>query len=242
VTDTGATAPRVLDSDFAIAEASVGSGAAIAIVPEGSQPPVVATAPAAKLVVVEGPDAGTEFPVAPGTVFLGRDAASSDLTLSDPLVSKRHARVDVFSHAVRLVDLNSANGIEVDGGLVTRIDLEDGDTVRLGDTVLRAAIAAPAAATPSGPPPGPIAFNRSPRVESRYPGQEFAAPAPPSEQDAQPFPWLALVAPLLVGVVGIFFMNRQPAMLLLVLASPILMLGTWWGTRSARKRKRKLDI
>ncbi|WP_227000592.1 FtsK/SpoIIIE domain-containing protein [Protaetiibacter intestinalis] len=232
----------MLDADFAIAEAAVGSGATISIVPEGTSVQPAKTAAAAKLVVVEGPDAGAEFALVPGTVFIGRDAASADLVLADSLVSKRHARVDVFSHAIRLVDLNSANGIEVDGGLVTRVDLEDGDTVRLGDTVLRAAISAPVAAAPSGPPPGPIAFNRSPRVESRYPGQEFAAPAPPAEQDAQPFPWLALVAPLAIGVVGIFFMNRNPAMLLLVLASPILMLGTWWTARSTRKRKRKLDI
>ncbi|QNO38141.1 FHA domain-containing protein [Protaetiibacter sp. SSC-01] len=241
VTDPGAPAARVLDSDFALAEAPVASGASIAIVPEGTSAPTPPPAIAAKLVVVEGPDAGTEFPVVPGTSYLGRDATMADLILSDPLVSKRHARVDVFSGAIRLVDLNSANGLEVDGGLVTRVDLEDGDTVRVGDSVLRAAIAAPAAATETRPV-GPIAFNRSPRVETRYPGQEYATPAPPSEQDAQPFPWLALVAPLLVGVVGIFFMRREPAMLLLVLTSPLLMFGTWFGTRQARKRKRKLDI
>ncbi|WP_246139990.1 FtsK/SpoIIIE domain-containing protein [Protaetiibacter larvae] len=242
VTDAGGTAARVLASDFAIAEAGIGSGAAIAIVPEGTVAAPAAAAPAARLVVVDGPDTGTEFAVKPGTVFIGRDASMSDLTLSDTLVSKRHARVDVFSHAIRLVDQNSANGLEVDGGLVTRVDLEDGDTVRLGDTVLRAVIAAPAAAPVEPAAVGPIAFNRSPRVESRYPGAEFTAPAPPSEQDAQPFPWLALVAPLAIGVVGIFFMQRNPAMLLLVLASPVLMLGTWWTTRSTRKRKRKLDI
>ncbi|TPX02059.1 FHA domain-containing protein, partial [Schumannella luteola] len=240
VTDAAGAPARVLDADFAIAEAELGSGATVAIVPEGSASAPAAPATAARLVVVEGPDAGTEFPVTPGTVFLGRDAAASELTLGDPLVSKRHARVDVFSHAIRLVDLNSANGLEVDGGLVTRVDLEDGDTVRLGDTVLRAAIADTGAAT--APAPGPVAFNRSPRVETRYPGTEYAAPAPPSEQDAQPFPWLALVAPLAIGVGGIFLLNRAPGMLLLILASPILMLGTWWTTRSTRKRKRKLDI
>jgi S-DNA-T family DNA segregation ATPase FtsK/SpoIIIE len=242
VTDAGGTASRVLDTEFAIAEAGVGSGASIAIVPEGSATAPVAAPAAARLVVVEGPDAGTEFPVTPGTVFIGRDASMSDLTLSDPLVSKRHARVDVFSTAIRFVDLNSANGLEVDGGVVTRVDLEDGDTLRLGDTVLRAMIAAPAAPAPDGPPPGPIAFNRSPRVETRYPGQEFAAPAPPGEQDAQPFPWLALAAPLAIAAVMFFSGARGLTSLLFVVASPILMLGTWWTTRSTRKRKRKLDI
>ena len=241
VTDAGGAAPRVLEPDFAIAEAGIGSGSTVTIVPEGSTVPVAAAAPAARLVVVDGPDAGAEFALTPGTSFLGRDASMSDLTLSDPLVSKRHARVDVFSHAIRLVDLNSANGIEVDGGLVTRIDLEDGGTVRVGDTVLRAAIAAPAAAVEARPS-GPIAFNRSPRVESRYPGQEYATPAPPTEQDAQPFPWLALAAPVLVGVVGVVALGRNAGMLLLAAASPLLMVGTWWTTRSTRKRKRKLDV
>ena len=242
VTDAGATKARVLDTDFAISEAAIGSGASIAIVPEGSSAPVVQSAPAAKLVVVDGPDAGAEFPVAPGTVFIGRDASVADLALADPLVSKRHARVDVFSHVIRLVDLNSANGLEVDGGLVSRVDLEDGDTVRLGDTVLRAAISAAAEAN-DGPPPGPIAFNRSPRVESRYPGNEFVAPAPPTKQETQPFPWVALAAPLVIGVVLVIaFPGRGPMMLIFALAAPVLMLGTWWSTRAQRKRKQKLDI
>src|SRR5690606_36139293 len=221
VTDAGGTAPRVLDTDFAIAEAGIGSGASIAIVPEGAAAAPVAAGPAARLVVVEGPDAGTEFPLAIGTVFIGRDASMSDLTLSDPLVSKRHARVDVFSSTIRFVDLNSANGLEVDGGVVTRVDLEDGDTLRLGDTVVRAAIAAPAAAASDGPPPGPIAFNRSPRVETRYPGTEYEAPAPPVEQDAQPFPWISLVAPILVGgTMFLLFPARGAQMLVFVAAAP----------------------
>ncbi|HTN58833.1 MAG TPA: FtsK/SpoIIIE domain-containing protein [Protaetiibacter sp.] len=243
VTDAGGTAPRVLDTDFAIAEAGIGSGASIAIVPEGAAAAPVAAGPAARLVVVEGPDAGTEFPLAIGTVFIGRDASMSDLTLSDPLVSKRHARVDVFSSTIRFVDLNSANGLEVDGGVVTRVDLEDGDTLRLGDTVVRAAIAAPAAAASDGPPPGPIAFNRSPRVETRYPGTEYEAPAPPVEQDAQPFPWISLVAPVLVGgTMFLLFPARGAQMLVFVAAAPLLMIGTWLTARATRKRKRKLDI
>ncbi|TFD50752.1 hypothetical protein E3T46_10535 [Cryobacterium sp. Hh11] len=47
---------------------------------------------------------------------------------------------------------------------------------------------------------GPVYFNRSPRVEGRYAGQEFAAPEVPTEKDDQPFPWPARVAPVLLGV------------------------------------------
>jgi S-DNA-T family DNA segregation ATPase FtsK/SpoIIIE len=60
VTDAGGTAPRVLDTDFAIAEAGIGSGASIAIVPEGAAAAPVAAGPAARLVVVEGAEACTE--------------------------------------------------------------------------------------------------------------------------------------------------------------------------------------
>ncbi len=48
---------------------------------------------------------------------------------------------------------------------------------------------------------GPVAFNRSPRVDPRFPGDKLIAPKLPSEQDRQPFPWLVLAAPLIIGPV-----------------------------------------
>ncbi|MEP6480831.1 MAG: FtsK/SpoIIIE domain-containing protein, partial [Rhodoglobus sp.] len=240
IVDPAGSSHRLLDPDTALGEASLASGATVAIVDPNSAAPAAKSGTAATLVVVEGPDAGARFALPIGTRYLGRDASMSEITLSDPMVSKRHARLDVFSQAIRVVDLNSANGLEVDGGTVTRVDLENGATVRVGDTVLRAEIDVPEAE--SAPlVTGPVAFNRSPRVESRYPGSDFAAPSMPTEKESQPFPWVAMFAPLILG--GVFaFTGRGLQSLIFIAASPILMLGTFLSTRAVRKRKEKLDI
>ena len=241
VVDPDGAGHKVLEADVALAEAAIGSGATIAVVAPGSAAPQAKAQIAAVLLVEDGPDAGKTFPLSIGTRYLGRDATVSDVTLNDPLVSKRHARIDVFSQSIRLVDLNSANGIEVDGGVVTRVDLEDGDTVRVGDTVLRAQIAV--AVEPAAPlVSGPVEFNRSPRVESRYPGQEYAGPKPPTDREPTPFPWLALALPILMGVVFVVFLKRGPEAIVFIAAAPLLMVGTWLTSRGQRRRKEKLEI
>lgn len=231
---------RTLARDVALSEARLGSGATITVT-SATAPTQKRSATALTLRVVEGPDAGVTIELAAGSYTIGRDA-DSDVTLTDPLVSKRHARLDVVGRAARLVDLNSANGIEVDGGIVSRVDVEDGSSVRLGDTLLRAEFAA-TASTDDVDPSEPVAFNRSPRVESRYPGREFVAPAPPTEQDAQPFPWLVLAAPILIGATMILlFPQRGAQLIIFVAAAPLLMIGTWLTARAQRKRKHKLDV
>ncbi len=240
IVDTASGRRRTLDREMAISEAELGSGATVVLTSPGDVEPQKRAA-AVTLHVVEGPDAGAVFPLHIGTHVLGRDT-NTDVTLSDPLVSKRHARVDVFSQAVRLVDLNSANGLEVDGGVVTRVDLEDGSTVRVGDTLLQAHIT-PTTETVEADFSAPVAFNRSPRVESRYPGQEFVAPSPPTEQESQPFPWVILLAPVLIGGIMVLLLpERGLQMLIFVAAAPLLMIGTWLTTRAQRKRKHKLDV
>ena len=231
-----------LDADIAISEAALGSGATISIVAPDSAPAAATARAAAVLEVIEGPDAGAEFSLPIGSRFLGRDAAVSDVTLSDPMVSKRHARIDVFSQAIRVVDLNSANGLEVDGGVVTRIDLENGDTVRVGDSVLRARIEAVGDEEPGEVAAGPVEFNRSPRVESRYPGEEYQAPKMPTDREPQPFPWLTLAIPVIMAAVFLFTGTRGIQSLIFVAAAPLLMAGTWFTTRSQRRRKEKLEL
>ena len=237
-----AGAATQLEPEQTIIETPLASGATVGIVPPDSAPPPRPTAAAAVLRVIEGQDAGASFPLQLGTHHLGRDAAVSDVTLTDPLVSKRHARIDVFSRSVRLVDLNSANGLEVDGGVVSRIDLEDGATVRVGDTLLQAELVAPGAELAPAPS-GPVAFNRSPRVETRYPGREYDAPKMPSDREPQPFPWIVLAVPLVMGIAFMFLMpGRGVQSLIFVAAAPLLMLGTWFTTRSNRRRKERQEL
>ena len=238
LTVADASGRAVLDPDLAVGDAPVASGAVIEVSDADLIVPAPTARPTAALVVIGGPDEGRRFPLSLGTSVLGRTADAADIVVNDPLVSKRHARVDVFARSIRIVDLNSANGIEVDGGLVSRIDLENGATVRVGDTILQAELVA--GATDTGPV-GPIAFTRSPRVEPRYPGDEFSSPTMPTERDPQPFPWLASLMPAVLG--GVFILTGRPLeSLIFIAASPIIMVGNWLTTRATNKKKAKLEV
>ncbi len=84
--------------------------------------------------MLSGPDVGREFPLPSGTSYIGRDR-DVDIRLTDPLTSKRHARITV-GETVEIVDTNSANGLLMDGLPVTRATLNSSDTVALGDTTV----------------------------------------------------------------------------------------------------------
>lgn len=55
-----------------------------------------------------------------------------DVTLDDPAVSRRHARITSDDGEYRIEDLGSTNGVRVNGETVTTARLRDGDRVDLG--------------------------------------------------------------------------------------------------------------
>ena len=131
------TASRLvpLAPDVAIGEAAVGSGFAASVVNYGrgyvpSDPGEVVGV----LRATAGPLAGQEFPLTAGHVTVGRDAGN-DVVLADPMVSKRHARLEVGVF-VEVVDLNSANGVLVDGVQLQRVRIEEGAPFVIGGTTL----------------------------------------------------------------------------------------------------------
>ena len=66
-----------------------------------------------------------------GSTFLGRDSAC-EVTLDDPLVSRRHARIDVDDTSVQITDLESRNGVRINGVRTSSATLQDRDRIRLG--------------------------------------------------------------------------------------------------------------
>jgi hypothetical protein len=76
---------------------------------------------------------GQEQTIAKARVVLGR-SRDCDVQLSDPNVSRRHAEVRQEGSSFWVVDLDSTNGIEVNGKRVKRAKLSDGDTFTLGTT------------------------------------------------------------------------------------------------------------
>ena len=68
-------------------------------------------------------------------VLIGR-SKECDVQLADPNASRRHAELRREGTAYWIVDLDSTNGIEVNGRRLKRAKLEDGDRVTLGSTEL----------------------------------------------------------------------------------------------------------
>ena len=73
----------------------------------------------------------TRCPARP--VVIGR-SKDCDIRLADPNVSRRHAEVRPDGDGYKVVDLDSTNGIEVDGKRVKELELQDGARFTLGST------------------------------------------------------------------------------------------------------------
>ncbi|WP_349899374.1 FtsK/SpoIIIE domain-containing protein [Parafrigoribacterium soli] len=238
----GAPEALLLPPDAPVGEAWIGSGASVSIVdagvfyvPEASgKGPVVAT-----VRVTAGADEGRTFDLRAGSWSLGRDSAC-DIVLTDPLVSKKHLRFEVDT-AVEIVDLGSANGVVVDGGIVGRLRVTKKETILVGDTEMVIEVNPVIAETGVTPKAGPIFFNRSPQVEPRYVGAELVGPEVPQELDLQDFPLLSMIAPLIMGG-ALFAFTHNPQSLLFVALSPVLMIGNYVSQRMSRKKKQKSSI
>jgi pSer/pThr/pTyr-binding forkhead associated (FHA) protein len=69
-------------------------------------------------------------------IVLGR-SRDCDIQLADPNVSRRHAELRQEGATFWIVDLESTNGVEVNGKRVKRAKLDDGDTFTVGSTDVR---------------------------------------------------------------------------------------------------------
>src|SRR5512146_2463799 len=104
----------------AVAPEPAGDGAAL----EPAGPP----APAAALTF-----AGRRPELAGDRTVIGR-SKECDVQISDPNVSRRHAEVRREGDGYVLVDLDSTNGVEVNGKRVKRVELHDGSRFTIGST------------------------------------------------------------------------------------------------------------
>ncbi|MGE5274353.1 MAG: AAA family ATPase [Verrucomicrobiota bacterium] len=118
------------------------------------------------LLLTEGPLAGRRLFLEPHEAVLGR--ANADVTIEDPLISRRHAVIRSYPPNLEIEDLGSLNGTWVNGERLSAArSLRPGDLIRLGNTVARveaeteaerATISAPSpfadVRDPPGAPPG----------------------------------------------------------------------------------------
>lgn len=89
----------------------------------------------AKLTITSGPDKGREFPLGDSQV-LGR-LGRCTIPLKDTRASREHARIYRAPDGFHVIDLNSKNGILVNGQKVEKAKLAGGDEIQVGDTWCR---------------------------------------------------------------------------------------------------------
>ncbi|MGB6449751.1 MAG: AAA family ATPase [Steroidobacteraceae bacterium] len=73
----------------------------------------------------------SELPLRVGRLILGR-TPDNDLQIDSRFVSRHHCQIITTAHGCVIEDLNSTNGIHVQGKRVRRHNLNDGDVVLLG--------------------------------------------------------------------------------------------------------------
>ena len=93
----------------------------------------------AKIVCLNGPRAGTEYPLSGDVNTIGR-AVDADVTLEDQFASRRHAEIRRVDNAYQLHDLGSKNGVSVNGRRLmagATAWLDDGAELQLASTHFR---------------------------------------------------------------------------------------------------------
>ncbi|MEA3078254.1 MAG: hypothetical protein QOF60_3162 [Actinomycetota bacterium] len=86
-------------------------------------------------VVLRGRRKGRDFRIEKEVSVMGRDG-TCDYVIEDESVSRQHARVRLEGGKYVLFDLGSGNGTYLNGEKIQRAELQDGDVVKVGDSLV----------------------------------------------------------------------------------------------------------
>jgi DNA-binding NtrC family response regulator len=89
-----------------------------------------------RLTVVTGLDAGAVATIGADRAIIGR-GATADLRLADRKASSFHAEITVTRHGLRVVDVDSLNGITFAGARIRDAIVPSGSSLTIGDSVVR---------------------------------------------------------------------------------------------------------
>ena len=104
-----------------------------------------------RISVISGPNAGLRMELPDGKLVVGRDPAC-DLRLDDHQLSRQHVVLHRDGPSCEIEDLQSTNGLRVNGIRTTRCRLYDGDMVLVGMTAFTLS-GVPGATVVNAPPP-----------------------------------------------------------------------------------------
>lgn len=89
-----------------------------------------------RLVVVQGPNVGTTYPLLEQKLLIGR-GEECQIALDDASVSRVHVEVLRTEHGLMILDQGSSNGLRINGADLPSAMLRSGDVVELGDVRLK---------------------------------------------------------------------------------------------------------
>ena len=94
------------------------------------------------LTVIAGPHAGREFSFSEHISFLAGRSKMVQFRLSqkDQYFSRVHFLVELNPPLCRIIDLHSRNGTFVNGQRISTAELQNGDRIKTGQTLIQVAI------------------------------------------------------------------------------------------------------
>jgi ABC-type multidrug transport system ATPase subunit/pSer/pThr/pTyr-binding forkhead associated (FHA) protein len=95
---------------------------------------LIAVEPSSATLSVSTTEGMQEYPLQGGTITLGRDP-SNDIHIAQPIVSRRHARLERTEHGYLIADLDSANGLTWHDQRISKMLLADGDELWVSDEI-----------------------------------------------------------------------------------------------------------
>lgn len=84
-----------------------------------------------------GPNAPAAVPMTNAVMVLGRGEGIADVDVGDASASRRHAYIAHRGGKFMLHDMGSTNGTILNGKLVGKTPLKDGDQLQIGTAVMR---------------------------------------------------------------------------------------------------------
>ena len=228
-----------LPLDALILESGVVSGDTLRFELYGLDP--VVAAPLAEAVscdVTAGPEAGRSYVLAPGRHRVGRDP-DNDVRIDDPTVSAHHLVIDVQDDlSTQLVPAaDVVNPLTVNGVTVTDpVPVGPNDVVQFGATAVALRVFSRSSDSERDQL-GQVPFRRTPYKPVLVTERTFKPlGAIPTKPEKKRFTMLPLAMPVAMGL-GMYAITKTPTMLMMMLMTPVMMVGNQVDTRKSGKVK-----
>ena len=76
-----------------------------------------------------------KFTLKANVTTIGRAASSNHIWVEDSCMSRNHAKVEIIDGVPIIYDLGSSSGTKVNGEVVSKKPLKQGDEITLGNTI-----------------------------------------------------------------------------------------------------------